>query len=214
MAIRLVIFEDNETLRKSLSTLLGSSDDYKVVGMYGDVLQVEQVIRSTRPDVVILNIDMPKLDGISAIPIIKQVDNNISVVMYTQFEDDDRLFRSLCAGADGYVLKKTTPLKLFEAIAEVHKGGVPMSPAIAQKVLNSFREKAKPKQEEYFLTARETEVLQHLVKGYSVKHIAADLHMAYETCRSHLRNIYKKLHVQCGKEAIAKVLKDRINLQR
>ncbi|HSI77544.1 MAG TPA: response regulator transcription factor [Lunatimonas sp.] len=214
MAIRLVIFEDNEILRSSLSTLLGSSDDYQIVGMYGDVMEAEQIIRSTRPDVVVLDIDMPLRDGISAIPIIKQVDNDISVVMYTQFEDDDRLFRSLCAGADGYVLKKTTPLKLFEAIAEVHKGGVPMSPAIAQKVLNSFREKAKPKQEEYFLTVRETEVLKLLVKGYTVKYIAADLHMAYETCRSHLRNIYKKLHVRCGKEAIAKILKDRVNLNR
>lgn len=214
MAIRLVIFEDSETLRNSLSTLLGSSESYDVVGMYGDVLEVESIIRSTRPDVVILDIDMPARDGISAIPIIKEIDSKISVVMYTQFEDEDRLFRSLCAGADGYVLKKTNPLKLFEAIAEVHKGGVPMSPAIAQKVLNSFREKAKPTQEEYFLTDRETEVLQQLVKGYSVKYIAADLNMAYETCRSHLRNIYKKLHVQCGKEAIAKVLKGGIYLRR
>lgn len=214
MAIRLVIFEDNETLRNSLSTLLGSSESYDVVGMYGDVLEVEPIIRSSRPDVVVLDIDMPIRDGISAIPIIKEVDSEISVVMYTQFEDDDRLFRSLCAGADGYVLKKTAPLKLFEAISEVHRGGVPMSPAIAQKVLNSFREKGKPKQDDYFLTARETEVLQQLVKGYSVKYIAADLNMAYETCRSHLRNIYKKLHVHCGKEAIAKVLKERINLPR
>ena len=214
MAIRLVIFEDNETLRNSLSTLLDSSESYDVVGMYGDVLEVEPIIRSSRPDVVVLDIDMPVRDGISAIPIIKEVDSKISVVMYTQFEDDDRLFRSLCAGADGYVLKKTAPLKLFEAIAEVHRGGVPMSPAIAQKVLNSFREKGKPKQDDYFLTARETEVLQQLVKGYSVKYIAADLNMAYETCRSHLRNIYKKLHVHCGKEAIAKVLKERINLPR
>jgi DNA-binding NarL/FixJ family response regulator len=213
MVIRVVIFEDNEMLRNSLGTLLGSSDDYQVVGVYGDVMLVEQVIRTTTPDVVILDIDMPKLDGISAIPVIKQVNKKISVVMYTQFEDDDRLFRSLCAGADGYVLKKTSPLKLFEAIAEVHRGGMPMSPAIAQKVLSSFREKPTPKREEYFLTTRETEVLQLLVKGYTVKYIAADLEMAYETCRSHLRNIYKKLHVQCGKEAIAKVLKDRVKLK-
>ena len=185
MSIRLVIFEDNETLRNSLGILLGSSGDYEVIGAYGDVIQVEQVIQSTQPDVVILDIDMPKLDGISAIPLIKQVVPEISVVMYTQFEDDDRLFRSLCAGADGYVLKKTTPLKLFEAIAEVHKGGMPMSPAIAQKVLNSFREKPKLKHQDYSLTSREIEVLQLLVKGYTVKYIAAELHMAFETCRSH-----------------------------
>ncbi len=129
MSIRLVIFEDNETLRNSLVTLLGSSADYEVIGAHGDVLDVEKVMQSTRPDVVILDIDMPKLDGISAIPLIKLIVPEISVVMYTQFEDNDRLFKSLCAGADGYVLKKNSPLKLFEAIAEVHKGGMPMSPA-------------------------------------------------------------------------------------
>ena len=212
MAIRLVIFEDNEVLRNSLATLLEGSEDYTVVGAYADVLNAKSVIALDDPDAVILDIDMPQMDGISAIPIIKEVNPNISVVMYTQFEDDEKLFSSLCAGADGYVLKKTSPLRLFQAIGEVRKGGAPLSPAIARKVLASFRTKQKTAQEHYDLTEREVEVLQLLIKGYSVKFIAAELNIAFETSRSHLRNIYRKLHVNCGKEAIAKVLAEKIIL--
>ncbi|MFP4096088.1 MAG: response regulator [Cyclobacteriaceae bacterium] len=212
MAIRLVIFEDNEVLRNSLATLLGGSEDYLVVGSYANVLDVKNAIYQDAPDVVILDIDMPQMDGISAIPLIKVINPLISVVMYTQFEDDDKLFSSLCAGADGYVLKKTSPMKLFQAIGEVCKGGAPMSPAIARKVLASFRTKQKKAKAHYDLTTRELEVLQLLVKGYSVKLIATELDIAFETSRSHLRNIYRKLHVNCGKEAIAKVLAEKIVL--
>jgi DNA-binding NarL/FixJ family response regulator len=128
--------------------------------------------------------------------------------MYTMFEDDEKLFNSLCAGANGYILKKTSPHKLFEAIREVTEGGAPMSPTIARRVLQSFEIKSTAR--EYNLTPREKEILQLLIKGYSVKLIAAELKMAFDTARTHLRNIYQKLHVNCGKEAIAKVLKEKI----
>lgn len=212
MAIRLVIFEDNELLRKSLGTLFQSSEEYQLVGSYGDVLGAKTAIINDAPDVVILDIDMPRMSGIEAIPIIKETNPDISVIMYTQFEDDDKLFSSLCAGADGYVLKKTSPLKLFEAIGEVRQGGAPLSPEVARKVLASFHSKQKHARDHYDLTARETEVLQLLVKGCSVKYIAAELSIAFDTSRSHLRNIYRKLHVNCGKEAIAKVLAEKIIL--
>ena len=212
MAIRLVIFEDNKLLRNSLATLFRTSEEYTLVGTYGNVLNAKEVISSDTPDVVILDIDMPQINGIAAIPIIKEVNPHISVIMYTQFEDDEKLFSSLCAGADGYVLKKTSPMKLFEAIGEVRKGGAPLSPVVARKVLDSFHTKQKRAQEQYDLTARETEVLQLLVKGCSVKFIAAELAIAFDTSRSHLRNIYRKLHVNCGKEAIAKVLAEKIVL--
>lgn len=210
MAIRLVIFEDNEVLRNSLETLLDGTEEYAVIGAYADVLNAAVVMRHDAPDVVILDIDMPKMDGISAIPIIKEASPEVSVVMYTQFEDDEKLFSSLCAGADGYVLKKTSPLRLFEAISEVCHGGAPMSPAIAKKVLYSFRSRQSLERQHYDLTSREREVLQLLVKGYSVKLIAAELNIAFDTSRSHLRNVYKKLHVNCGKEAIAKILAEKI----
>lgn len=208
----LVIFEDNETLRNSLVTLLNDGVNYAVKGDFPDVSTVAEHIESLRPRLVILDIDMPGKDGISAIPVIKGIDPEISVVMYTQFEDDDKIFRSLCAGADGYILKKTSPMKLFDALEEVIRGGAPMSPAIAKKVLGSFRMKASKSGRHYNLTQREQEVLKLLIKGYSVKYIAAELNIAYETCRSHLKNIYTKLHVNCGKEAIAKILEEKIVL--
>ena len=212
MAARIVIFEDNQRVRESLATLLHNEKDYIVCGAYSTVIGGTDIIRREDPDIVILDIDMPQMDGITAIPLIKEVKPEISIVMYTQFEDDEKLFRSLCAGADGYVLKKTSPVHLLEAIEEVRAGGAPLSPAVARKVLFSFRDQNKSNYEKFDLTGREIEVLKLLIKGYSVKLIAAELHIAYDTSRSHLRNIYRKLHVNCGKEAIAKVLAEKIVL--
>lgn len=212
MATRIVIFEDNERVRDSLSSMLNNANDYVVCGAYPVVLDVVNIIRTEKPEIVILDIDMPHMDGITAIPLIKEINPETSIVMYTQFEDDEKLFKSLCSGADGYVLKKTSPLLLMDAIEEVRNGGAPLSPAVARKVLFSFRDQKNIAREKYELTDREMEVLQLLIKGYSVKLIAAELHIAYDTCRSHLRNIYRKLHVNCGKEAIAKVLAEKIVL--
>jgi DNA-binding NarL/FixJ family response regulator len=209
MATKLIIFDDNNDLRKMMVRLLENNGDFQVVGDYPNVLEVASIVKETDPDLVILDIDMPERDGITAIPIIKEIDSEILVVMYTQFEDEDKIFRSLCAGADGYMLKKSSPLQFFNALKEVCKGGAPMSPSVAKKVLTSFH--ATP-QSKYHLTHREIEVLKLLIKGYSIKIIAAELFISYETCRSHLKNIYVKLHVNCGKEAIAKVLAEKINL--
>lgn len=212
MLTQLVIFEDNEVLRKSLVTLLNDGQEYSVAGDFPNVLQVKEIVSRIKPGLIILDIDMPGRDGISAIPEIKEINPNILIVMYTQFEDDEKIFKSLCAGADGYILKKTSPVKLFDALKEVIDGGAPMSPAIARKVLGSFRGGATNPPVKYNLTEREVEVLKLLTKGCSVKYIAAELNIAFETCRSHLKNIYNKLHVNCGKEAIAKVLAEKIIL--
>lgn len=211
MAVRVVIFEDNAKLRKSITSLFQYSEKYQLVAAYEGVLNAGNIIKQDRPEVVLLDIDMPKMNGIAAIPAIKEMNPLISVIMYTQFEDDEKLFNSLCAGADGYILKNTSPLKLFDAIEEVRAGGMPLSPAVAKKVLHHFHTSDKERsKDKYGLTERESEVLQLLVKGYSIKQIASDLHIAFDTCRSHLRNIYHKLHVACGKEAIAKVLAEKI----
>lgn len=210
MAIRLVIFEKNEEMRKSMTNLFIYSDDYLLVGTYEDVQNAKKVILKDKPEVVLLDIDMPMEDGISAIPVIKAAKPLVSVIIYTQYEDEDKLFNSLCSGADGYILKNTSPLKLFDAIQEVKKGGVPLSPTVAKKVLNCFHRNKRSSKNTYGLTERESEVLDLLVKGYSIKQIATELHMAFDTCRSHLRNIYHKLHVNCGKEAIAKILAEHI----
>jgi len=211
MQTKLVIFEDNENLRKSLAVLLNSSEEYLVVGDFPNVHEAGKQVKALNPDMVILDIDMPGKDGISVIPEIKEINPELSIIMYTQFEDEDKIFRSLCAGADGYILKKTSPMVLFQAMEEISNGGAPLSPAIAKKVLASFRTQ-KNHVLQYNLTTREIEVLKLLIKGYSIKYIAAELFIAYDTCRAHLKNIYTKLHVNCGKEAIAKVLAERIVL--
>jgi DNA-binding NarL/FixJ family response regulator len=208
MAVSIIIFEDNDQLRESLVTLLNNSEGYTVVGDYGLVIDAVNITRRYRPEVVIMDIDLPEKSGIDGVRMIKETKPETLVIMYTMFEDDEKLFNSLCAGANGYILKKTSPYKLFEAINEVIEGGAPMSPSIAKRVLQTFQNKSAVQQ--YHLSPRETDILHLLIKGYSVKMIAAELKIAFDTSRAHLRNIYQKLHVNCGKEAIAKVLSEKI----
>ena len=208
MPVSIIIFEDSEQLRHSLVTLLNNSEGYEVTGDYDNVMDAANIIRRQPPDVVIMDIDLPEKSGIEGVRIIKETKPETLVIMYTMFEDDEKLFNSLCVGANGYILKKTSPYKLFEAINEVMEGGAPMSPTIAKRVLQSFQNKSAARQ--YHLSQRESEILQLLIKGYSIKLIAAELKIAFDTTRAHLRNIYQKLHVNCGKEAIAKVLSEKI----
>lgn len=207
MSIRIAIFEDNDKLRESLAWFINSTEGYEITGHYNNCNEAASIVKKTDPDVVLMDIDMPGYDGIKGVKIIKETKPETSIIMYTVFEDDDKLFQCLCAGANGYLLKKTPPAKLIDAIQEVLEGGAPMSPIIAKKVLNSFQQ-LKPN--DYQLTSREKEVLQLLNKGYSTKMIAAELYIAFDTANSHLKNIYHKLHVNCGKEAIAKAIKERI----
>jgi len=208
--ISIIIFEDNDRLRQSLAYLLQSVEEYEVLGDYHHCGEAATLVRVYKPDVVLMDIDMPGESGISGVRMVKEARPETAVIMYTVFEDDEKLFQCLCAGANGYLLKKTAPEKLFEAIREVMEGGAPMSPSIAKKVMGSFQSSSTLKI--YGLTERELQVLQHLAKGYSTKLIAAELDMAFNTVRSHLKNIYAKLHVNCGKEAIAKVIGNRIDL--
>ena len=212
MEQKLIIYEDNEALRNSLVYLL-NAQNYSVVGDYNNVMNVSAQVMAAQPDLVIMDIDMPGKDGITAVQEIKELRPETTIIMYTQFEDDERLFKSICAGAGGYILKKTSPEKFFDAIKEILNGGAPMSPLIAKKVIDSFKAQ-KPGvsvQLRYDLTNRESEILQLLTKGYSVKLIAHEMGIAYDTARSHLRNTYRKLHVNCGKEAIAVLLASKIN---
>lgn len=207
MAVKIIIFEDNDRLRQSLSYLLHSQPGFEVCGDYGDCLNVAEIITQYKPEVVLMDIDMPGKNGIEGVGIVKETRPETSVIMYTVFEDNDKLFQCLCAGANGYILKKTTPSKLFDAIQEVLEGGAPMSPTIAKKVLDSFKHNTL---NNYNLTTREMEVLTLLGKGFSSKMISSELFISFDTTRSHLKNIYTKLHVNCGKEAIAKALREHI----
>jgi DNA-binding NarL/FixJ family response regulator len=207
MPHKIILFEDNDHLRESLAYLL-KMNGYEIAGDYNNCDEAATIVRVYTPDVVLMDIDMPGQGGIEGVRKIKESRPETSVIMYTVFEDDEKLFQCLCAGANGYLLKKTSPARLFEAISDVLEGGAPMSPTIAKKVLGTFQ--VKKESNKYLLSPRETEVLQWLTKGYSVKQIAAEMFLAFDTIRSHLKNIYQKLHVNCGKEAIAKALSERI----
>jgi len=208
MQTGIIIFEDNNHLRESLVHLLNNYERYDVLADYSNCAEAVSAIKIYQPDVVLMDIDMPRINGIEGVKKVKETRPETAVIMYTVFENDEKLFACLCAGANGYLLKKTPPARLFDAIEEVINGGAPMSPSIAKKVIESFKKNTT--QHNYLLSSRELDVLQLLVKGHSTKMIAATLFISFETVRSHLKNIYNKLHVNCGKEAIAKILTERI----
>lgn len=211
MQSRLLLFENDEKLRESLKAVLESGGEYVVPGAYKNVTDIEAIIKLEKPDLVILDAGLP--GGIVAISQIKNVRPETLILIYTSDLDEEKLFKCFCRGANGFLLKNTSLIEVYEGVDELRNGGAPMSPAVAKLVLESFRKPSKKNEEDYNLTDREIEVLKLLIKGHSVKRIASELNMAFETSRSHLRNIYQKLNVHCGKEAIAKVFTERINLK-
>ncbi len=208
MTARILIFEDNARLRQSLATLLNGIEGYTVCGDYENCDNVTAIVDKYQPDVIIMDIDMPGVNGIEGLRIIKEHRPETYIIMHTVFEDEDLLFKCLCAGANGYILKNISFVNLLDAIDNVLHGGAPLSPSIARKVLQSFQHAQKNLQ--YNLSERETEVLKYLVKGYSYKMIAAECRISIDTVRGHIRNIYAKLHVNCGREAVTKALRDNI----
>lgn len=209
MSVRIVIFEDNARLRQSLAILLSGVDGYLICGDYENCADAAAVVNECQPDVVIMDIDMPGVDGITGLRIIKELRPQVYIIMHTVFEDDERLFECLCSGANGYILKNTSFVSLLDAIDNVLHGGAPLSPSIAKKVLQSFQSSSAGRLR-YNLSDREAQVLGYLVKGFSYKMIASSCFISVDTVRGHIRNIYTKLHVNCGREAVAKALHDKI----
>jgi DNA-binding NarL/FixJ family response regulator len=208
--IRIIIFEDNSRVRTLLADLLGSFENYEVCATYENCTDAETAVLTHEPDIVIMDIEMPQVDGIAGVELIKNLRPTTQIIMYTVFEDDEKLFQCFCKGANGYILKKDDPQKLIAAVDEVALGGAPMSPPIARKMLGLFQSNFKKGKQSYQLSNREIEILTYLVNGYSNKMIAKECFISIDTVKSHLRNIYDKLHVNCGKEAIAKTLRERI----
>jgi len=209
MSISIILFEDNVHLRQSLKLYLEQQDDCMVVGDYGSCDHADEIVAMLRPEVVIMDIEMPGISGIEGVRMIKEAFPETHVMIYTVFEDEDKLFDSLCAGASGYLLKNASLSHLHDAIRELQQGGVPMSPTIAQKVLQFFRLQTGG-QDKYGLSPREMVILRHLVKGYSYKMIASACSITLATVQFHIKNIYHKLHVNCGREAVIKAIKDKI----
>jgi len=209
MPYQILIFEDNPRLRQSLELLLNDEENFSVAASFPDCDEAGKMVEEYKADLVVMDIDMPGIGGVEGVKRIKQSHPEVKVVMHTMFDDDTRIFDSLCAGADGYLLKKTSPVQLVTALQEVMHGGAPMSPFVAQKVFQFFRQKEN-RQDEFNLTAREKEILELLVKGNSYKMIADKCFVSIDTVKKHLQNIYHKLHVSCGTEAVAKALQHKI----
>ncbi|GAB3929356.1 response regulator [Larkinella terrae] len=203
MSIRVLIYEDNVTLREALSFLIEATPSFVLAGAFGDTMLVEKQVGELTPDVVLMDIEMPGQDGIQAVLKIRRQFAPVDVLMLTVFDDDERVFQALSAGATGYLLKKTAPARIMEAISEVYNGGAPMSPAIARRVLLSLRQPAIS-EEMAQLTNRETEVLSLLAGGLSYKLVAVEAGISIETVRTHVKRIYEKLHVHSVTEAIAR----------
>jgi DNA-binding NarL/FixJ family response regulator len=192
-----------------MELLLNEASGYEVTGSFADCDNVVNDMDSCHPQMVIMDIDMPGIGGIEGVKKIKQHYPEVKVVMHTVFDDDNRIFDSICAGADGYLLKNTPPLKLIQSLQDLMEGGVAMSPFVAQKVFQFFRNNNKV-QDDFYLTSREKEILEFLVKGNSYKMIADKSGISIDTVKKHLQNIYHKLHVNCGTEAVAKALQHKI----
>src|SRR5882757_7116914 len=190
MSLRIAIFDDNKNIRESISMLLKTVKDFEVVGSFSHVLDCVDDTRECRPDVILMDIEMPGMTGIEAVLKIKKEFPQVQILMQTVFEDDDRVFDSICAGASGYILKNHLNTKLIDAIFELQYGGSPMSPSIARKVLGKLQQmpqynKPQPPPD-YQLTPREKEVLTCIVNGLAYKMIANQLNIGYETVRSHV----------------------------
>ena len=205
--IRTILFEDNEDLRESLRLLINGTPGFHVPGTYPDCSHVREAIQEHAPEVVLMDIDMPGVDGIEGLKTIKEIDADIKVIMLTVFDQNEHVFEALCAGADGYLLKRSTPAEIIDAITMVTTGGAPMTPVIARKVLSFFTAKNKAGKKDELLTPKETEVLRLLVDGFSYKMIAGELEISIDTVRTHIKAIYRKLHVHSMSEAVVKALK-------
>ena len=214
MSLRIAIFDDNKNIRESITLLLKTVPEFEVVGSFSHVLDCVEDIRECNPDIVLMDIEMPAMTGIEAVRTIRKALPHVQILMQTVFEDDDRVFDSICAGASGYILKNHLNTRLIDAIKELQYGGSPMSPSIARKVMNKLQaipQYILPEQApDYHLTPREKEVLTCLVGGLSYKMIAAELNISYETVRSHVKKIYEKLHVASLTEVVAKAIHQRI----
>ena len=209
--IKVVIFEDNSNLRRGLTTLINGSAGFECVGAFGNCDNLVKNITDTKPAVVLMDIEMPGMDGIEAVRILKPQFPEIKILMETIFEDDEKVFNSICNGAEGYILKNTPPGRILDAIREIHEGGAPMTPSIASKVLTMFKAGASfTKDESHNLTDREREVLKYLVDGMSYKAVADKCFVSLDTVSSHVKNIYKKLQVNSKSAAVARAIKGKI----
>ena len=209
--IRVGIVEDNQVLLKSMEQLFEQTTDIRCVASVKNLLNVVSVFQKAKPDIVIMDIGLPDISGIEGVRTLKNNFDNIQILMFTVFEDDDKIFEAISEGASGYLLKKTRPQEILEAIRSLHQGGSPMSPSVARRVIQFFQAGPPLKEEDYQLTTREKEILFALVDGLSYKKIADKCYLSVHTIRKHISSIYEKLHLHSKSQAVAKILNSQKN---
>ena len=208
--IKISVFDDSPGRQEAIKLLIEEQPDMQLVAIYKNCEYLVENVSLFIPDVVLMDIDMPVVNGIDGVKMIRENFPNVVIIMQTVFEDENSIFKAIQAGAHGYILKTARPAKLIEAIRDSLEGGAPMTPIIAKKVLENFRKlpiQAEPGPP--LLTAKENEILGALEKGMSYKMIAADLNISWHTVNSHVKKIYEKLHVHSATEAINKIRKHR-----
>lgn len=210
MQIGIIVYEDNNNLRESLCNLITFSKDLLLLGNYARVDDVITQVKELQPDVILMDIGMPGMNGIEAVKQIRTFNHQVQIIMLTVFDDNRHVLDAICAGASGYLLKKNISDHLTDAIALVLQGEAPMSPGIARMVIQSMQQNTKPAIDNYNLTQREKEILSNLSKGNSYKLVAADLTISIDTVRTHIKNIYKKLQVHTQTEAVSKAVNERL----
>lgn len=206
----ILIYDDNQSLRESLVHLIRFSKDLLYLGSFNTPQNVQQQVTEIKPDVILMDIDMPVMNGIEAVKRIRKFDRDVAIIMLTVFDDNHHVLDAMCSGASGYLLKKHISEKLVDAIYEVLAGGAPMSPAIARLVIQNMQKTSTSLENKYKLTPREKEILFNLSKGNSYKMIAADFSISIDTVRTHIKKIYEKLQVHSQTEAISKAVNERI----
>lgn len=210
--INVAIVEDNDTIREGLSALINGTEGFKCIAVYRDCESFLSKLNSIQVDVVLMDIGLPGISGIEGVKKAISKIPDLNILMLTIYEESEKVFDALCAGATGYLVKKTPPAKLLEAIKDAYEGGSPMSSGIARQVINAFKEiKSKDVVDDnYNLSSREIDVLNLLADGFNYQEIAENLYISVDTVRHHIRNIYKKLHVHSQSEAVAKAIRKKI----
>lgn len=207
--LKVSIVEDNHALRNSLQALFNRTPGMKCVSALPNLMNVVSDLSKDEPHVVLMDINLPNITGIEGVRTVKSVFEKVQVLMFTVFEDDEKIFAAIRAGASGYLLKKTPPAEIVAAVQDLHAGGAPMSPSIARKVIQAFQSPQHASLSEYELTPREKEILFSLVDGLSYKKIGEKYFISLSTIRTHISNIYSKLHVHSKSQAVAKVLQGK-----
>lgn len=208
--IRILIFEDNQDFAESFTDMIDDAPDMELIAIHNNTKNAVMHVKQQRPDLILMDIDMPIQNGLEGLRQIREAGIETPILMQTVFDDNERVFQAICDGATGYILKKTPPEKILDYIREAVNGGAPMTPSVARQVLKLFSQPFQHKKNLNTLTAREQDVLTLLVRGFSYKMIASEHHVSLDTVRTHIKNIYEKLHVNSKSEAVAKALQNKM----